>query len=86
MKIFKYFALILFTYALAWTVTYFGVFMSRGDRFTPELYFSYMKLAWFFKGSGELVGFIWVCSLVLFVPFAATSIWLVRKKSSGRIA
>jgi hypothetical protein len=80
MKILKYLVVILFASVLAWTVAYFGVFMSRGDSFTTEFYFSYFKLAWFSEGAGELVVFIWLCSLVLFLPFAAASIWFVRRK------
>ena len=80
MRFLKYFVSILFAYALAWTVAYFGFSLTEGDSFTPEFYFSYFKLAWFSNGAGELVGFIWLCSLILFLPFAAASIWLVKRK------
>ena len=70
MNILKYLAAILLAYFLAWTVAYFGVFVSRGDGFEPEFFFSYMEFAWFSQGDGKLVGLMWLCSLSLLVPSA----------------
>jgi len=68
-------------YLVAWTMAYAGMLLSRGDGLDFSYYFAYLGWAWIFRG-GELPTFIWYFSLLLFLPLAVTSIFLLRRNSN----
>jgi len=67
-------------YLAAWTTSYGAMFLSRGDGLDFRYFFEYLVLAWTFRG-GELVTFIWIGSLVVYLP-SVSVIFLLRKKAS----
>ena len=81
---FKRAALAVFIYACCWVVAYFALFASNGD-FDPQYLVSYFVMAWTFS-AGEIPGFIWLFSLVLFSIVAL--FWLLvvwRRRSTERV-
>jgi len=72
-------------YLVAWTVAYVGMFLGRGDGLDFNYYFEYLRLAWTFQG-GELPTYIWYLSFLLFLPLAATSLFLLTRHQSKKIA
>jgi hypothetical protein len=79
MKKFCFYVIALFgAYAAAWTLSYVGVFLSRGDGLDLRYFFSYLALAWSFQ-AGELPGFVWLFSLAAFLLFAPLAIVVVRR-------
>jgi len=73
MSVFRYVAVLLATYAAAWTVSY--VFIVGFDF---GLYLTYLWRAWTFNGL-ELVAGTWFVSLALFLPASVIAvIWLRR--------
>jgi hypothetical protein len=79
MKPFLRYAVILAAiYFAAWTVSYAGIFVSRGDGLDFSHYFEYLALAWTFHG-GELPAFILLFSVIAFLPLAVLAVYLLRK-------
>ena len=74
----RYAAALLGTYMLSWTASYIFVFVSRGDGLDFSYYFQYFRLAWTFNGL-EIPSFIWLFSIVAFVPLAALVVILMRR-------
>lgn len=60
-------------YLTAWTLAYAGL-MGLDFRY----YFAYLGWAWTFRG-GVLPTYIWYFSLLLFVPLAVLSFFLLRR-------
>jgi hypothetical protein len=58
------------------------MFLSRGDGLDFSHYFEYFGLAWSFHG-GELPSFIWLFSLIAFLPLAGLSVFVVRRFSKN---
>ena len=86
MKQLSRYAIALFgAYAVAWTLSYVAVFLSRGDRLDLRYFFEYLALAWTLQ-AGELPGFIWLLSLAAFLLIAPIVVFLVRRRSSGRVS
>jgi hypothetical protein len=61
------------------------MFVLRGDTVPWDLYFTYLALAWTFRG-GELPVFIWLSSLVVFIPLAVLVLIAMRRGGSTRRA
>jgi hypothetical protein len=79
MKRFSRYSLGLFAaYFVAWTTAYVLMLLSRGDGIDFSRYFEYLGLAWTFR-AGELPLFIWLFSILGFVPLAAFVIILFRR-------
>src|SRR5262245_1516862 len=79
----KYIVLLAAVYVAAWTVSYAAVLASRGDGLDFTWYFEYWGLAWTFRG-GELPSFIWLCSIIVFVPLAVFVLRRSRDRLSSR--
>ncbi len=62
----KWVLLSLSLYAVAWTISYVGMFLLRGDGLSAQYYFEYLMLGWSFSG-GELPSYIWLYSMVIFL-------------------
>ena len=75
----RYAAALLVAYAIAWTAAYTGTFLSRGDGLDFRYFVQYFVLAWTFRAF-ELPGFIWIFSIVIFLPLSAGAVALVRRK------
>jgi hypothetical protein len=73
-KIFKHAVGLLVAYFVAWTAAFVGMSSSRGESAPWDLYWSYFTMAWTFH-AGELPLFIWLFSVVAFVPLAALVIF-----------
>ncbi len=75
------------TYLFAWTASYVFIFLSRGDGIDFSHYFKYFVLAWTFNGF-ELPTFIWIFSIVAFVPLAVLVVIQMRRreKQGGNVA
>lgn len=75
---FKYAAILAVIYFAAWTLAYVCIFVSRGDGLDFSHYFEYLALAWTFSG-GELPLFIWLFSVIAFLPLVVIVVYLLRK-------
>jgi hypothetical protein len=75
----RYAAALVGAYAIAWTAAYIGIFVSRGDGLDFRYFVQYFVLAWTFRAF-ELPGFIWIFSIVIFVPLSVGAVALVRRK------
>tara|TARA_R110002049_G_scaffold15246_1_gene62601 strand:- start:1080 stop:1298 length:219 start_codon:yes stop_codon:yes gene_type:complete len=56
----------------AWTVSYTLTIVSRGEGRDFTCFLEYFRLAWTFRG-GELPSFIWLFSILVFLPLAGLS-------------
>ena len=65
-------------YFAAWTASYAFMFLSRGDVLDFKYFSQYFRLAWTFSG-GELPSFIWLFSIIAFLPLAGLSVFLLRR-------
>ena len=65
-------------YVVAWTTAYALMLVLRGDGLDFSHYFEYLGLAWTFR-AGELPLFIWLFSIMGFLPLAAFVIILFRR-------
>jgi len=74
----RYSAALLATYLIAWTASYIGVFLSRGEGLDFRYFVQYFVLAWTFRGF-ELPGFIWILSIGLFLLLSVGAVALVRR-------
>jgi hypothetical protein len=74
----RYAAVLVTVYFATWTAAYVGVFVSRGDGLDFSHVFEYFGLAWTFRG-GELPSFIWLFSVIAFLPLAGLSVFLLRR-------
>ncbi len=73
------YAVVLFAvYLAAWTASYAVISVSRGDGLDFTHLFEYLRLAWTFSG-GELPSFIWLFSIVAFLPLAGLVVFLLRR-------
>jgi hypothetical protein len=82
-KFLRYAVALFGAYAVAWTFSYIGVFLSRGDGLDLRYFFEYLALAWTFQ-AGELPAFIWLLSVAVFFLLAPPVIFLLRRHSLGR--
>jgi hypothetical protein len=74
----RYAVVLVTVHLLAWTVSYVVMLVSRGDRLYFSHFFEYFRLAWTFRG-GELPSFIWLLSVMAFLPLAVISVFLLRR-------
>ena len=81
----KYAVALLATYLVAWTASYVFMFVSRGDGFDFRYYWEYFVLAWTFNGL-EVPTFIWLFSIVAFLPLAALVVILMRRHAKHKNA
>lgn len=65
-------------YLAAWTSSYAVMSVSRGDGLDFTYFFEYLRLAWTFSG-GELPSFIWLVSIIAFLPLAGLSVFCLRR-------
>jgi len=63
-------------YFAAWTASFVFIFFSRGETPPWDLYWSYLMMAWTFR-AGELPTFIWLFSVVAFVPLATLVVFVL---------
>ena len=71
------------TYLAAWTISYVVIFVTRGDGLDFAHSFEYLRLGWTFSG-GELPSYIWLFSVILFLPLAGLVLWRLRKYEMPR--
>jgi len=76
--IFRYTVVLAAVYFVAWTASYAVMFVSRGDGLDFTFFFEYLRLAWTFSG-GELPSFIWLFSIIGFLPLAGLAVSLLIK-------
>jgi hypothetical protein len=74
----RYAIVLAVVYMAAWTASYAVMFVSRGDGLDFTHFFEYLRLAWTFSG-GELPSFIWLFSVIAFLPFAGLAVLLLRR-------
>ncbi len=74
----RYAVVLVAVYLAAWTAAYAVMFVSRGDGLDFTHFFEYLGLAWTFSG-GELPSFIWLFSVIAFLPLAGLSVFLLRR-------
>jgi len=74
----RYSAALLATYLIAWTTSYVGVFLSRGEGLDFRYFVQYFVAAWTFRGF-ELPSFIWLFSIGLFLPLSVGALALMRR-------
>lgn len=67
-------------YLVAWTVCFAVMFLLRGEAVPWNQYFSYLGMAWTFRG-GEIPALIWASSLVVFFPLAAVLLFVAVRRS-----
>lgn len=78
MSLLRYIVLLVAAYLAAWTVSYAFMFVSRGDGLDFTYFFEYFRLAWTFSG-GELPSFIWLFSIMVFLPLAGLSMYALSR-------
>ena len=78
----KIIPLLITGYLFAWCFAYAFTMLSRGDQPSWREGYEYFILAWTFR-AGELPGFIWLLSLVVFALLAGV-LTLVRVKHGKR--
>jgi len=73
-------------YFIAWTLSYVIITFNVVHRLDFANYFDWLVLAWTFRGF-EMVGFTWLLSLIVFLPFAVVTILLVKRltRRQGRV-
>ena len=74
----RYAAVLVVVYFAAWTASYAAMFVCRGDGLDFSYFFEYLGLAWTFSG-GELPSFIWLFSVIAFLPLAIVTVFLLRR-------
>jgi hypothetical protein len=74
----RYAVVLAAVYLAAWTASYTVMFVSRGDGLDFTYFFECFRLAWTFSG-GELPSFIWLFSIIAFLPLAGLSVFLLRR-------
>ena len=74
----RYTAVLAAVYLAAWTASYVVMFLSRGEGLDFTYFFEYLRLGWTFSG-GELPTFIWLFSIIAFLPLAGLSVFVLRK-------
>jgi len=74
----RYAVVLIAAYFAAWTASYAVMFLSRGDGLDFTYFFEYLRLAWTFSG-GELPSFIWLFSIITFLPLDGLSVFLLRR-------
>ena len=82
-RLLRYVVALFGAYAVAWTLSYIVVFLSRGDGLDLRYFFEYLALAWTFQ-AGELPAFIWLLSVAAFLLLAPLVIFLLRRRSLDR--
>ena len=76
--LFRYAVVLVAVYLAAWTGSYAVLFVNRGGGLDFTHFFEYLRLAWTFSG-GELPSFIWLFSIIAFLPLAGLSIFVLRR-------
>ena len=79
----RYAVVLAAVYLTSWTASYAGMFLSRGDGLDFRFFFEYLRMAWTFSG-GELPSFIWLFSIITFLPSAVLSVFLLRRYDRHR--
>ena len=74
----RYAGTLLGAYLVAWTVAFILVFLLRGESPPWNLFVRYFQMAWTFQ-AGEIPSFIWLSSVIIFLPIAGIGITLIRK-------
>ena len=74
----RYAVVLTAVYFAAWTGSYSVTLFSRGDGLDFTHFFEYLGLAWTFRG-GELPSFIWLFSIIAFLPMAGLVVFLLRR-------
>jgi hypothetical protein len=74
----RYTLSLLAAYTVAWTAASVFILVSRGDSLEVNSWFYFLKLAWTFRG-GELPTFIWLVSVVMFVPLASLAVIILKR-------
>ena len=74
----KYTLVLVAVYLAAWTAAYAIMLMSRGDGLDFRNFAEYLWLGWTFKG-GELPTFIWIFSMIAFLPLAGLAVFFLRR-------
>jgi hypothetical protein len=69
-------------YVACWVAAHCAVMLTRGDGLSLDYLVAYFKYAWSFS-AGELPGFIWLVSLVLYVSFLAGWFVISRWRRAG---
>jgi hypothetical protein len=71
-------------YTVAWTGSFTLMFWLRGETPPWDLFVSYFRRAWTFR-AGEIPSFIWLWSVIAFVPLAVVSVAVVRRLGRQRL-
>ena len=74
----RYAVVLIAVYLTAWTASYAVMVGSRSDGSDFTSFIEYFRLAWTFSG-GELPSFIWLLSMIAFLPLAGLSVFLLRR-------
>lgn len=74
----RYAVVLIAVYFVVWTTSYAFMFIRRGDGLDFTYSFEYLGLAWTFSG-GELPSFIWLFSIIAYLPLAGVSVFLLRR-------
>ena len=77
----KRLALAAVAYVACWIAAHCAVMWSRGDGLSLAYLVRYFRLAWSFSG-GELPGFIWGVSIVLYAVCLAIWSWASRRRAT----
>jgi hypothetical protein len=77
-------AVLLGAYGAAWTCSFALMFWSRDESPPWDLLISYFCLSWTFR-AGEIPFFIWLWSLIAFLPLAVLSVFVVRRFDRLRV-
>ena len=63
----------------SWTAAYTYTIYESVNRLDFTDYFRWLVAAWTFHG-GEMVGFTWLASIVVFIPLAVISVFVIKRK------
>lgn len=72
-------------YLVAWAAAYVVIVVIGGESLDFSHFFEYLGLAWTFRG-GELPVFIWLFSIIAFLPLAGLAVFLLRRYGSHKNA
>ena len=78
MSVLRFMIALVGTYVFAWTASFIFMFASRDEATPWDLYFPYLRVAWTFR-AGEIPSFIWLYSVVVFVPLSTLVVIVLRR-------
>lgn len=81
----RYTVVLAAVYLAVWTASYAIMFVNRGDGLDFTYFFEYLRLGWTFSG-GELPTLIWLFSIIVFLPLAGLSVFLLRRYERPKTA